>query len=381
MTRIDQSIEVNVPLRTVYNQWTQFEDFPRFMEGVREVRQLDAAHLHWRADRNGMEVEWDSEITDQVPDHHIAWRDTSGPKNTGSITFQPVQPDKTRIQMTISCHPGETTPEAEHAAQVISQRLEEDLARFKKLLETQGRESGAWSGEIHGGRQTGTASAQEFDATANSMEKPVGQTGAERRDAEQSGVGQIDSGETMSGREQSQPEANRGAGGAWKSGSPQWLPNMLQSWEDPRAMVKKMSEEMDQLFERFIGRPMASRFGQGGASGKWMPPVEVVQRDGQLIIYADLPGIKREDVQIEINLDKLTIEGERREERQQNAPQGYRKSERSYGHFFRMIPLPPGADADSIQASMSDGVLQITVPVPASAERRGRRIDIQPPQF
>lgn len=379
MNRIDRSIEVNVPLRTVYNQWTQFEDFPRFMEGVREVRQLDAAHLHWRAARNGMEVEWDSEITDQVPDHHIAWRDTSGPKNAGSITFQPVQPDKTRIQMTISCHPGETTPEAEHAAQVISQRLEEDLARFKKLLESEGRESGAWSGEIHEGRQVGAQAAREFDAVANPMEKPVGQTGSERRDAEQSGAGQSDSDESMPGREQAQSDANRGSGVSSKAGSPQWLPNMLQSWEDPRAMVKRMSEEMDQLFERFIGRPMASRLGQGGTSGKWMPPVEVVQREGQLIIYADLPGVKREDVQIEINLDKLTIEGERREERLQSVPQGYRKSERSYGNFYRMIPLPAGADAESIQASMSDGVLEITVPVPASTERRGRRIDIQPP--
>ena len=93
MARIEQSVEVNVPVRTAYNQWTQFEEFPRFMQWVREVRQLDDAHLHWRVDRNGEKVEWDSEITDQVPDQHIAWRDISGPMNSGSITFYPMQPD------------------------------------------------------------------------------------------------------------------------------------------------------------------------------------------------------------------------------------------------------------------------------------------------
>jgi HSP20 family molecular chaperone IbpA len=174
--------------------------------------------------------------------------------------------------------------------------------------------------------------------------------------------------------------ARPGAGDAPKPGRAQWLPHMLQGWEDPRVMVKKMSEEMDQLFERFIGRPMTSRFGQGGSSGKWMPPIEVVQRDNQLVICADLPGIKREQVQIEINQDNLTIEGERRDDRQSGERQGFRRSERSYGRFYRMIPLPSGVDPDSAQASMHDGVLEITIPIPARTQRRGRRIDIQPGQ-
>jgi HSP20 family molecular chaperone IbpA len=403
MTRIAQSIEVNVPVSTAYNQWTQFEEFPRFMQDVREVRQLDAAHLHWRVNRNGMEMEWDSEITEQVPDHHIAWRDTSGPKNAGCITFQPMQPDKTRVYMTIDCDPTDASAEAGQAAQAISQRVEEDLARFKKLLESQGRESGAWRDEIHDSRTVRANMAPESDATDNPMQKPVGQTESERLDAAQSSADQHRTGgvspasgarqgsgngtdnDSEPGRAQQQStgkgaaNVGRGSGSSSKPGRPQWLPNMLQGWEDPRVMVKKMSEEMDQLFERFIGRPMSSRSGQGGSSGKWMPPVEVVQRDNQLIICADLPGIKREDVQIEINQDKLTIEGERRDDRQQAELQGYRRSERSYGHFYRMIPLPSGVDPDSAQASMHDGVLEITIPVPASAQRRGRRIEIQPP--
>lgn len=388
MNRIAQSIEVNVPVTTAYNQWTQFEEFPRFMEGVREVRQLDAAHLHWRVDRNGMEMEWDSEITDQVPDHHIAWRDTSGPKNAGTITFEPVQSDKVRVQMTIDYDPAGSWTEAGNAAQMLSQRVEQDLARFKKLIESQARESGAWRGEIHASQAVPPGMPQESNAADSPMQKAVGQTDPERREAAQSGAEQNSArpgDKQASGTQQPQPDDNaantdRGSSASQKPGSPHWLPNILHGWEEPRVFVKKMSEEMDQLFERFIGRPMASRSGQGGTSGKWMPAVEVVQRDNQLIVCADLPGIKREDVQIEINQDKLTIEGERRDVREQGHTQGYRKSERSYGPFYRMIPLPAGIDPDSAQASMRDGVLEITIALPVPTQRPGRRIDIQPLQ-
>jgi HSP20 family molecular chaperone IbpA len=398
MTRIAQSIEVNVPLSTVYNQWTQFEDFPRFMEGVREVRQLDAAHLHWRADRNGTEIEWDSEITDQVPDHHIAWRDTSGPKNAGSIVFQPLQPDKTRIEMTIECDAAATRPDTEQATQAFASRIEQDLARFKKLLESQGSESGAWRGVVHQGRSMSSDDVREFDAADNPMQKPVGQTGKERDEAARSGTspehvaggatssfefGDTGIGESgASGKQHAQSEtgADRGAGSSSKPRGTHWLPNLLQGWEEPMVMVKKMSDEMDQLFDRFIGRPIASRFGQGGTSGKWMPPIEVVQLENRLVICVDLPGIRKEDVQIEVNRDRLTIEGERRDDRRQAPAQAYRKSERSYGPFYRMIPLPAEADADSAQASMRDGVLEIAIPLPTSAQRPGRRIDIQEPQ-
>ncbi|HEV7619102.1 MAG TPA: Hsp20 family protein [Burkholderiaceae bacterium] len=414
MARIEQSVEVNVPVHTAYNQWTQFEEFPRFMQWVREVRQLDDAHLHWRVDRNGEEVEWDSEITDQVPDQHIAWRDISGPMNSGSITFYPMQPDKTRVQMTMECEPATAPSEAAQGEQVIAQRVEQDLARFKKLIEGQGGESGAWRGEIHYSQpvqsSSGTATG---DATNSPAGKTVGQAARERQDAAQSappafsteqasnrqsssGSVAADSGsDAMTAGQQTrgdadpraaqQPQARSGTGSdsqepetpAKASGPQAWFPNLLHGWEEPREMIRKMSEEMDQLFERFIGRPMVARFGQGGATGKWMPPVEISQRDNRLIISADLPGIAREDVQVEIDNGKLTIEGERREETQQTAVQGYRRSERSYGRFYRMIPLPDGIDPDMAQASMQDGVLEITFPVSTSISRRGRRIDIQ----
>ncbi len=150
MPQIRHSIEINVPLRAAYNQWTQFEDFPRFMEGVQEVQQSDDAHLHWRAERHGQQVEWDSEITDQVPDQLIAWRDVSGPGNHGSIHFHPVREDLTRIELTVdlaTAVAGQPAHEDE-----TRQRIGEDLHRFKEMLETQGSESGAWRGEIHESR-------------------------------------------------------------------------------------------------------------------------------------------------------------------------------------------------------------------------------------
>lgn len=148
MTSIRQSVEVQVPLATAYNQWTQFEEFPRFMEGVREVRQLDDAHLHWRADRHGRTVEWDSEITEQVPDQLIAWRDIGGPGNQGSVRFQPLQPDRTRIDLEMELAPQLPGIDQTQHESELRRRVEQDMMRFKQLLEDQGQASGAWRGEI-----------------------------------------------------------------------------------------------------------------------------------------------------------------------------------------------------------------------------------------
>lgn len=152
MTQIRHSIDVNVPLRSVYNQWTQFEDFPRFMEGVHEVWQLDDTHLHWRAHRQGREIEWDSEIVEQIPDQLIAWRDIGGPGNHGNLRFFPLTEDATRVELEISL--AARLPASEHAQHEtdLRRRVEQDLMRFKDMLETQGLESGAWRGEIHQGK-------------------------------------------------------------------------------------------------------------------------------------------------------------------------------------------------------------------------------------
>src|SRR5256714_4327020 len=105
MERIEKSIEVRCPVRTVYNQWTQFEEFPRFMAGGKEVRQLDDTHVHWHAEIWGKDKEWDAEIVEQVPDQRIAWRSTSGAPNNGAVQFEPVGADTTRGRPTMGYQP------------------------------------------------------------------------------------------------------------------------------------------------------------------------------------------------------------------------------------------------------------------------------------
>ena len=169
MPQIRHSIEVNVPLRSAYNQWTQFEDFPRFMDGVREVRQTDDAHIHWRADRHGTQVEWDSEITDQIPDQLIAWRDVSGPENHGSIHFHPVKEDLTRIELMLDLAQSASAPQSQSSHEEETRlRIGQDLHRFKQMMEAQGQESGAWRGEIHDAHVARPAQAQRGTSPSGS---------------------------------------------------------------------------------------------------------------------------------------------------------------------------------------------------------------------
>jgi uncharacterized membrane protein len=148
MATVEQSIEVNCPLRTVYNQWTQFEEFPRFMEGVREVTQLDDTHLHWRAEIGGKEEEWDAEITEQIPDERIAWRSTSGAPNAGVVTFHRISDDTTRVMAQIDYDPQGIAENVGSATGIVSSRVKGDLQRFKEFLEQRGSETGAWRGEV-----------------------------------------------------------------------------------------------------------------------------------------------------------------------------------------------------------------------------------------
>jgi uncharacterized membrane protein len=146
----DSSIEVDVPVRTAYNQWTQFEDFPHFMEHVEEVRQLDDKRLHWRAKIAGKPVEWDAEITDQTPDERIAWRSTAGKDNGGAVLFTPLGPNRTRVEVRIDYDPEGLAENVASAFGVIQGQIKADLERFKHFIESRGVETGAWRGEIHG---------------------------------------------------------------------------------------------------------------------------------------------------------------------------------------------------------------------------------------
>jgi uncharacterized membrane protein len=152
MATVEKSIEVDVPVTTAYNQWTQFEEFPRFMEGVEEVRQLNDKRLQWHADIGGRDERWEAEITSQVPDEKIAWRSVTGAENVGIVTFHPIQGDRTEIHLRIEYEPEGVVETAGDLLGVVSRRVEGDLERFKEFIESRGGESGAWRGKIHAGQ-------------------------------------------------------------------------------------------------------------------------------------------------------------------------------------------------------------------------------------
>jgi uncharacterized membrane protein len=152
MAHIEKSIEVNAPLRTVYNQWTQFEDFPRFMEGVKEVRQIDDTHVHWHAEIGGRDKEWDAVITEQVPDSIIAWRSVAGAENAGRVEFHPAA-SGTRITIKLTYDPEGAVEKVGDLVGVVGRRVEGDLKRFKDFIEGRERETGQWRGEVQRGQK------------------------------------------------------------------------------------------------------------------------------------------------------------------------------------------------------------------------------------
>jgi uncharacterized membrane protein len=154
METITKSIDVNAPIRTVYDQWTQFEEFPKFMDGVKEVRQIDDTHLHWCAKIGGKELEWDAEIVEQEPDQCVSWHSTSGKTNNGEVRFDKNPDGTTRIEVTMEYDPEGLYENVGDALGVTSRRVQKDLKKFKSFIESRGTETGAWRGEVHGGQTT-----------------------------------------------------------------------------------------------------------------------------------------------------------------------------------------------------------------------------------
>jgi uncharacterized membrane protein len=148
MSVIEESIQVDRPLRTVYDQWTQFEQFPSFMEGISEVRQLDDRHLHWVAEFGGRRHEWDAEVTEQRPDERVAWRNTEGTDNAGVVTFHRIDDDTTRVMVQMDFVPEGIIEKLGDTLGAPDRRVRGDLERFKEMLEARDGASGGWRGEV-----------------------------------------------------------------------------------------------------------------------------------------------------------------------------------------------------------------------------------------
>jgi hypothetical protein len=160
-TKVEESIQVDVPVTTAYNQWTQFEDFPHFMGGVKEVRQLDDQRLHWVAEIAGVRREWEATILEQVPDQKIAWAAVQGATNAGAVRFVPAGPASTTVYLTLEYEPEGAVEQVGDKLGIVGRQVKSDLERFKALIEDEGYESGAWRGSIEHGVGAGTPGIQD----------------------------------------------------------------------------------------------------------------------------------------------------------------------------------------------------------------------------
>jgi uncharacterized membrane protein len=154
MSQIIETIDVDVPVRTAYDQWTQFEEFPRFMEGVESVKQLTDTTLEWTAKIAGVERSWRAEITEQEPDQRVAWQSTSGARNAGVVTFHRLADRRSRVTLQLDVEPTGPVETVGDAVGAVERRVEGDLKRFKEFIEARGDSTGAWRGEVDQDRVT-----------------------------------------------------------------------------------------------------------------------------------------------------------------------------------------------------------------------------------
>lgn len=153
METINETVQVDVPVSTAYNQWTQFQEFPKFMDGVESVEQIDDTHLRWVAEVGGERREWRAEIVEQVPDEKLAWRavEVNGPN--GIVTFEPLGEEKTLVTVEMSYEPEGLRETLGAKIGMDARQVQEDLERFKQVVETLGEETGAWRGEVQSGQR------------------------------------------------------------------------------------------------------------------------------------------------------------------------------------------------------------------------------------
>ena len=148
MTTIEESVEVAVPVRTAYDQWTQFEEFPCFMEGVESVTQVSDTQTHWVTDIAGVRREFDAEIVEQIPDDRVAWRSIDGPTHAGVVTFHRLAEGRSKVMLQLDFEPEGIVETVGDKLGAVKRRATGDLERFKEFIESRGESTGAWRGEV-----------------------------------------------------------------------------------------------------------------------------------------------------------------------------------------------------------------------------------------
>ncbi|MCY1234846.1 Polyketide cyclase / dehydrase and lipid transport [compost metagenome] len=166
MATLQETIEVDVPVSTAYNQWTQFESFPEFMRGVESVEQIDETSLRFRTDIAGVRREYGAQITEQLPDRRISWVSTDKPRNAGEVSFEPLGPERTRVTVALEWEPEGLLEKAGSAVGADTHQISADLKRFKQFIESRGIETGAWRSAVDNGEVEETREEAGFAANA-----------------------------------------------------------------------------------------------------------------------------------------------------------------------------------------------------------------------
>jgi len=177
VSRISEEVEVAVPIRVAYDQWTQFETFPKFMDGVDRVVQIDDKTLEWTATVAGVVKHWRAEITEQRPDEVVAWRSTEGARNDGQVRFRSLGPDRTMVEVQLDVEPESLVEKAADALGVVERRVRGDLVRYRDFIESRHQPTGAWRGRVEGGQVEDTDEDDELGTTAERQPTEVGRGG------------------------------------------------------------------------------------------------------------------------------------------------------------------------------------------------------------
>lgn len=428
MARAEHRAQIHCPLHAVYAQLLQFEDYPRFMQDVAMVQVVNPRHLRCRSTGDDGPSEWDVEITEQVPERVLGWRSRNGV--AGRLVLDAAGESSTTVLCSLEWEEG--AAQGDEAS--VTRRVEQDMARLKKFLESRAQ-GGQWRGgpaaepvlpsgsigSVDGSRQqdsradagalriepapasAGPRPSIQSDAGLSAPDEEAGENSpfrvAEEQNLDQQstqareaghmghtgpGAAAVEKGvveviaEAMrpaGSRASGQDEADRteaaaGVGSSDYANSPfrgsarrQRLQGLLQGWDKPQGWVRRLRTEVDHMLERVTGR-----------TNGWSPALDAVREGQQLRVQIDLPGVRREDVQVEIRERKLIIQGARRED----APSaGHEQLHRecTRGRFYREVLLPEGIRSDSASASLRDGVLRIAVSI-ESGERPGKKVSV-----
>ncbi len=371
MARIEQSVEVHMAPEAVYECLLRFEEYPSFMQDVRQVRRIGAQGLQWEVGHGERARSWQAEITEQIPGRRLAWRHVHGPRHEASFELSALSKvgaegearALTRLTLVLDCEsPEQGFAQPADAVRALQARTALDLARLRKHIEQHNR-SGVFSV-----RETLSEVNDEYVDTSSATFGRTISVGDAAGEASAAASG-LHEQRTMS----------------WKRRAPT-LPELWDLWQQPLRMARRVSHEVERVVDSVRGRGGTRLLTKGvtgtasdaARSGAWSPAVETAQRARKFVVCAELPGLKCEDVQVEIKHDRVTISGERHAE-PVHEPHEERHSERRYGPFYRVILLPPGALPEQAAAQMRDGVLEITVPL-AEYATRPRRLDVRPAQ-